>query len=166
MQTLPLITSKFTPILCGCGGHQWHWFGSFLVPCREAGPSSRRKLFTFFAFLAKTRPIPQFWYSSSIPASQTKYLLCGPLINFILKAAMSALLPCPSTSSAGDRPRRLPLSTLSSPPPLPPQLPPPSAHHHYHRHCCRRCSVSAATARCCHCCCRRRRHHRRRRFCF
>ena len=120
----------------------------------------------FFAFLAKTRPIPQFWYSSSIPASQTKYLLCGPLINFILKAAMSALLPCPSASSAGDRPRRLPLSTLSSPPPLPPQLPPPSAHHHYHRHCCRRCSVSAATARCCHCCCRRRRHHRRRRFCF
>ena len=61
MQTLPLITSKFTPILCGCGGHQWHWFGSFLVPCREAGPSSRRKLFTFFCFfLLKHAQYPNF----------------------------------------------------------------------------------------------------------
>jgi len=42
MSTLLAITKSVkgglvnsTPVLRGCGGHQWHWFGSCLLPCCE-----------------------------------------------------------------------------------------------------------------------------------
>ena len=154
--------------------------GVFLCLAVRRALPSKENFSPFFAFLARTRPMPPFGIPRAFqPPKQNNIviflfifvhidshsILCGPLIKFILKAAMSALLPCPS-ASAGKRRHHLPLSTLSSPPPLPPQSPPLSACHHYHRHCCHRCSVSAAIARCCRCCCHRRCHHCRHHFHF
>jgi len=144
---------------------------------------AKEKFSPFFAFLAKTRLIPPFGNPRAFqPHKQnidiflfifvsidSQHILFDALSIIILKAAMSASLTFPS-ASAGDRRRRLPLSTSLLLPPLPPQSPPLSACCRYHRHCCRYCSVSAATACCCHqccrCCCRCCSHHRRCCFSF
>ena len=89
----------------------------------------------------------------------TVILLFDALSLIILKAAMSASLPCHS-AFAGDHHRCLPLAMSLSPPLLPPQLPPLWACCLCHHHRCCSCSVSAATTRCCcrccRCCCRHR----------
>jgi len=88
--------------------------GVFLCLAVRPALPSKENFSPFFAFLAKTRPIPPFGIPRAFQPPKrnniviflfifvhidSHSILCGPLIKFILKAAMSALLPCPSASA-------------------------------------------------------------------
>ncbi len=111
----------------------------------KAGPSSLRKLFTLFDFIAKTHLQHPFGIPQAFQPPPQNIIIFLDILFCIC-------------------------SHRSSLPPLPPQSPPLSACCRYHCHCCCRYSVSAATACCCHQCCHRSCrlpcHHRRCRFCF